>query len=72
MMQTLREFLREYGWLMDDEAMRKGCKELMERVEFELDPDQEVQYLSTAHCQIFCFPNRYTTFTTPALNEQGL
>ena len=47
-----REPRKGGGWLMDDEAMRKGCKELMERVEFELDPDQEVQYLSTAHCQM--------------------
>ena len=47
-----REPRKGGGWLMDDEAMRKGCRELMERVEFELDPDQEVQYLSTAHCQM--------------------
>ncbi len=47
-----REPRKGGGWLMDDEAMREGCKELMKRVEFELDPDQEVQYLSTAHCQM--------------------
>jgi ribose transport system ATP-binding protein len=47
-----REPRKGGGWLMDDDAMREGCKELMKRIEFELDPDQEVTFLSTAHCQM--------------------
>lgn len=40
------------GWLMDDEAMRIKCKELMDKIEFHLDTEAEVEYLSTAHCQM--------------------
>ena len=47
-----REPRKGGGWLMDDKAMREGTLELMKRVEFELDPDAEVTYLSTAHCQM--------------------
>ena len=47
-----REPRKGGGWLMNDEEMRVQCRELMKRVEFELDPDTEVSYLSTAHCQM--------------------
>lgn len=47
-----REPRKLNGLLIDDKKMREQCLELMERVEFNLDPDAEVAYLSTAHCQM--------------------
>ncbi|MGI6664866.1 MAG: sugar ABC transporter ATP-binding protein [Christensenellaceae bacterium] len=40
------------GMLIDDKEMREKCLELMKRVDFYIDPDAEVQYLSVAHCQM--------------------
>ena len=40
------------GLLIDDKKMREECLKLMERVEFKLDTEAEVEYLSTAHCQM--------------------
>ncbi len=40
------------GLLIDDKKMREECLKLMERVEFNLDTEAEVAYLSTAHCQM--------------------
>ena len=47
-----REPRKLNGLLIDDKKMREQCLELMERVEFNLDPDAEVEFLSTAHCQM--------------------
>ncbi len=41
-----------YGMLIDDKKMRQDCLELMKKVDFYLDPDATVQYLSVAHCQM--------------------
>ena len=40
------------GLLIDDKKMKEECLKLMERVEFNLDTEAEVEYLSTAHCQM--------------------
>lgn len=43
---------KKAGFLIDDKKMRQDCLELMKRIDFYLDPDAEVQYLSAAHCQM--------------------
>ncbi len=40
------------GFLIDDKKMRQECLELMKRIDFYLDPDAEIQFLSAAHCQM--------------------
>lgn len=40
------------GMLIDDKKMRQDCLDLMKKVDFYLDPDATVQYLSVAHCQM--------------------
>lgn len=47
-----REPRKAGGMLIDDKKMRQECLELMKRVDFYIDPDAEVQYLSVAHCQM--------------------
>ncbi len=40
------------GFVIDDKKMRQECLELMKRIDFYLDPDAEIQFLSAAHCQM--------------------